>query len=461
MKNINLFLIAAIFTFMSLYLNAFTVELDPSTPLVDYISLGEFNTDGNFEHWDFAEWDNRYVSGGSLNGHNDSGNPHMARITSQDIVFEPGAKIETRMKFNAGTVNDCIEFAPRIDGSGSLTPCLCLAGGPVPTQTDGNFHVYRMTLDTNDDPKYFGQLTSIRFNPADFGIGDDFSIDYIRVANSVVTNNPPSPTPPYTDNENNRGLLHCDELVTNLWPDAAADCFLTPDDNSSGRQAVSPILNSTNTWELVRDDSTMPTFKTNSPYGGDYLAFDGNSDFIIAADAWPGGDNMTLDLNFRFKGLPPLSGDNYACLLWTLPVKTYLRNTDDVNGEILMLVYDASGAPHFFYSIKDIYSNVWYRLSFSASNNVLNLVIGNDTEGYKVSTASATGLLAPSITENVIIGSDFFVPTRLFQGDMDEIRWGIVVPEPTMFFMTLISLGLIKACSKRDRITLNPESQLK
>ena len=449
MKKLNLFLTAGAFILMPLYLKAFTQELDPTDPLQDYISLGEFNTDGNYDHWDFGNMDNRNVSGGSLNCLNNSSMPHMARVTDQDIVFEPGAVIEARMRFDAGTGNGAIGCYPRIDGSESLMPGINLAGnGTVTTQTDGYYHVYRATLDSNDDPKYFGQLTSMRFNPADGGsIGDNFSIDYIRVANAIQTNNPPAITPPYTDNENNRGLLHCDEATTNLWPDGSANCFQTPDDNSSGRLAVSPILNASNDWEIVIDDSTMPAFKTNSPYGGDYFSFDGN-DSIIVTNAWPGGNNLDLDLNFRFEGLPPLSGDNYACLFWTLPVKAYLRNVDDTNGEILMLVYDAAGSAHFFYSVKDIHSNMWYRLSFSASNDVLSLKVGNDTEGYKDATSAATGLLAPSITENVIIGSDYFGPMRLFKGDLDEVRWGVVVPEP--FCLSFIIYSLLFIIRKKN-----------
>ncbi len=442
MKKLNLMLATAILSLLlSINSMANTVQLDPVDPLKNYISIGEFNTDGNFDHWDFAEFDDRNVSGGCLNGHNDTGNPHMARMTNQDIVFEIGTIIETRMRFDAGTGNGKIEILPRIDGSGSLIPGLRLAGGSVPTQTDGNFHVYRMTLDANDDTKYFGQLTSTRFDPADGGsIGDDFCIDYIRIVNVIATN-PPYPYPPYVDNENNRGLLHCDAVVTNLWPDGSANCFITPDDNSSGRTAISPILNASNDWTIGMDNSTMPTFKTNSPYGGDYLAFDGN-DSIIVNNAWPGGDNMDIDLSFRFNGLPPLSGDNYMGVFITYPVKTYIRNVDDISGKILMIVYDMDVNPHFFWSNKVLSSNVWYRLSFSLSNNNVKVVVGNEDDGYVTDTTTVPSLLQPAITD-IIIGDSYFVPSRLFKGDMDEIRWGIVIPEPTMFLMFLICFGII------------------
>ena len=264
--------------------------------------------------------------------------------------------------------------------------------------------------------------------------------DYILVLGGEAT--PPEPVDPYTDNLYNRGLLHCDAVETNLWPDGAANCLITPDDNSSGRPAVAPILNTSNNWDIGIDNSTLPTFKTNSPYGGDYLEFDGG-DTIRITNAWFGGDNLDLDLSFRFNGLPPASGDNYAGMFWSYPVKAYLQNTgDDTYGKVMMLVYDAAGNPHFFSSTKTINPNVWYHLSFSASNNNLKVVVGNESEGYVTDTSSATGLLAPGDFNNVIIGSDFFGPTRLFQGDLDEIRWGVIIPEPATFLVGGVLLGL-------------------
>ena len=442
MKKIYLILITAVFTLLlSINSMAYTVQLDPGIPLDTYTSMGEFNTDGNYDGWDFAEWGNRSVSGGSLNGTHIGGYPHMARVAS--FNFEVGTIVETRMKFDTGSAHGSMRFLPRINGSENIYPGLF--AGSMPIQTDGNFHVYRFTLDAGDTI-YFGNLTSVRFNPDDGGsAGDNFYIDYIRLADSSSTNTPPivppEPEPPYVDNIYNRGLLHCNTSITNLWPDGTNYWLVTPDDNSSGRQAVGPILNLSNNWDIGMDNSTIPTFMTNSPYGGDYLHFDGSST-IRATNAWPGGDNLDLDLNFRFTGLPPVSGDNYAGIFWTYPVKAYLRNSgDDTHGQLLMLVYDAAGNPKFFYSTKTINPNVWYRLSFSASNNNLIVVVGNDSEGYITDTRSETGLLAPGDFNNVIIGSDYFVPTRLFEGDLDEIKWGIIIPEPTTLFAGIL-LGL-------------------
>ena len=268
--------------------------------------------------------------------------------------------------------------------------------------------------------------------------------DYVLVLDLGVPE-PTPPVPPYVDNQWNCGLLHCDAVVTNTWPGGSANCFITPDDNSSGRLAISPILNASNNWGIARDDSTMPTFKTNSPYSGNYLSFDGNAS-IIATNGWYGGDSMTLDLSFRFNGLPSLAGDNFMGLFTIVPVKAYIQNIDDLHGKILMLMYDDNNNPHFFYSTKTLDSNVWYHLSFSISNNNAQVVVGNESEGYVTDTTTIPSLTESAVTD-VIIGNSYYVPSRLFKGDMDEIRWGVVIPEPA----TLILLGVLGLAFYRKR----------
>ena len=47
---------------------AYTVELDPMTPLSSYISLGEWNVDGDFEDWTTFQTADPAVFGGSITG---------------------------------------------------------------------------------------------------------------------------------------------------------------------------------------------------------------------------------------------------------------------------------------------------------------------------------------------------------------------------------------------------------
>ena len=159
--------------------------------------------------------------------------------------------------------------------------------------------------------------------------------DYVLVLNSgggYVP--PPGPVPPYTDDINNLGLLHCDSVITSTWTDGSPDCFITPDDNSSGRTACSPIMNSSNDyWHIARDDSTMPSVETNSPYSGNYLHFDGG-DAIIVTNGWRDADNLYLDLAFKLEGLPDTS-DNYMGVFMIDPIKVYVQNIGGSQGKIL------------------------------------------------------------------------------------------------------------------------------
>ena len=436
MKKLK-FILLTTALFLSVNAMSYTAQLDPSIPLESYTSIGEFNTDGNYDTWEFAEWGNRSVSEGHLNGTHIGGYPHMARVTS--FTFENGSVIEVRMKFDTGTGHGYMRFLPRINGSENIYPGF--SAETLTKQTDGNFHIYRFTLDAGDT-NYFGNLTSVRFNPDDGGSeGDNFSIDYIRLSDSapsVSTNI----IPPYTDTQLTRALIHCDSVVTTLWSDGTADCLITPDDNSSIRPAVYPILNSTNVFyatPIVVDATTVPTFKTNSPYSGKYLSFDGN-DSIIVTNSWTGGDSMFMDFAFRLQGLPNQSPDNWMALLTTYPVKAYIRNNgDDVYGKVTVIVYDADVAAHYVTVNKLLNSNVWYHLSLSISNNNVKVTVGSENSGYATQTTSIPSFLEPAITD-VIIGNSYFVPSRSLKGDLDEIRWGIIVPEPTFLCLSIFSL---------------------
>lgn len=236
----------------------------------------------------------------------------------------------------------------------------------------------------------------------------------------------------YIDTPNNVALLHCDTTVTSYWvaPNTNSYWLITPDDNSSGRDACAPVLNLTNTFNsfTVMDPSTIPTFKPDSPYGGDYMHFNGLTDSVYVAGGWLGDSSVELDFSFRWLGLPDALGDNYAGLVWAYPWKCYLMNSGNgSNGFINMMLY--TGAAEWFPS-QPLSSNVWYDVSFRLyENKTMVLIVGNSTDGYVTNNATLSGDLNLTATQ-VIIGSDNFGPTRLFNGDMDEIKWGYVVPEP-------------------------------
>ncbi len=180
---------------------AYTVELDPITPLSGYIGLGEWDTNGDFEEWTTHQTADPAVFGGSLTGRVDGNDMNIslavAALPAPDVrianVLITGSVYEIRLRFDPATVNQRIDLFPTMDGIFKVPP-VHFANNGIPElpdiPVDGLFHVYRMTFDTNDT-FYLGRLDALRFDIlADTPvIGETFEIDYYRIAN-VITNVP-------------------------------------------------------------------------------------------------------------------------------------------------------------------------------------------------------------------------------------------------------------------------------
>ena len=251
----------------------------------------------------------------------------------------------------------------------------------------------------------------------------------------------------YTDSQSNLGLLHCDNSYTSWWPDTGY-WLAIPDDTSSVRSACFPVLNmAVQTYDA---DESIPVFKTNSPYGGNYLSFDGATSTIkVIENPWLGDPTINLDLSFRWLGLPPAAGDNFAGLVWAYPWKCYFLNAgDNSNGVVRMLLIDENSPTGDIWaeSSRLLTSNVWYDLHFRLFENFATvLIVGNPTDGYTTNTGAMSGYLIAESSYPIIIGNDFFGPTRFFHGDIDEIRWGWTIPEPaTLGFLSLLGLAFLR-----------------
>ena len=194
---------------------AFTVELDPLTPLTGYTSMAEWDTDGDFEDWTYnADLIDVQVSGGNFIAKDNGGDPNMSlnigALTPPDPRMELATAIDTifeiRMQFATNTLNGRVDFWATINGSGPGTwPPMqfATAGGAIPdVPIDGAFHVFRLTLEAGDN--YIGNLSALRVDPvADAPpIGETFKIDYFRVAKVtnqvVVIEVDGTPIPSYT-----------------------------------------------------------------------------------------------------------------------------------------------------------------------------------------------------------------------------------------------------------------------
>jgi len=45
----------------------------------------------------------------------------------------------------------------------------------------------------------------------------------------------------------------------------------------------------------------------------------------------------------------------------------------------------------------------------------------------------------------VTVGHGYWVPERVFNGDLDELRWGYIIPEPATFgLLSLLGLALLR-----------------
>ena len=222
----------------------------------------------------------------------------------------------------------------------------------------------------------------------------------------------------FTDDPNTLALYHCD--ATN-WVDAAVTT--TPDDNTSGRTAHDLNLKHAN--EVVM----MP----GSPYGGSYLAFDGTDRATVFGVLSTPPTILKLDVAFRANTFP--DSTHYKSLLWTYPLKVYLFGS-----HVRLLVYDAAGNPYFMDSTMELTADTWYTASAVASNNALSVVVGNDAEGYTTTTrVIGDDLLDSSAADYVAAGWDPFDGSRDLDGDLDELRVSLPIPEPA----TLGLLGLL------------------
>ena len=242
----------------------------------------------------------------------------------------------------------------------------------------------------------------------------------------------------FTDIPNDLVLLHCDEAVTNWWgaPNTNSYWLVTPDDNSSGRDANLAILNMTNAGGFYIDNNTIPALLPGSPYGGNFFRFDKTNSSIFIWPGWVGDSSVFLDFSFRWLGLPP-TNDNYAAVFGSLPWRCYFRSAGDDEFGFLQFLMEPGDVFFPSSSPKLLTSNVWYDVHFSWFETNMILIIGNSTEGYYTNTAVMTEDLSTSASQ-VVIGYGLWLP-RHFVGDLDEIRYGWEIPEPCLFIIGYLS----------------------
>ena len=168
MRKVKFLLFVFFALFLSNYVVAYTIERDPSTPLADYVSMAEWNVDGDFEDWTTFQLIDIAVTSGNFLGTTTNNDPNISLnidgLPPTDLrvghATTTNSIIEFRMQFATNTQNSRIEFFPTIAGSGPgvLAPFLI-----TDLPTDGIFHVYRISLNSTDT-NHQGAFTGIRFD---------------------------------------------------------------------------------------------------------------------------------------------------------------------------------------------------------------------------------------------------------------------------------------------------------
>lgn len=164
-------------------INAAVISINPTNLVTSYISLGEWNSDTDFEGWSTANVTNPTVSGGSYNGDVAQGandpQPTRTNFSSLAIDLDSGnySVVEVRIS-RTGT-------ASRFDLFWGTTSNNGFSGtrkaDTLTVPSDSNFHIIQ--FDMSAEASWESTLDDMRIDP--FSDPDtaarSFEIDYVRV----------------------------------------------------------------------------------------------------------------------------------------------------------------------------------------------------------------------------------------------------------------------------------------
>jgi len=161
---------------------AAVVTVDPSTPLTNYWSGGEWNVDGDFEGWVASQVTNAVVASGVLAGSAGDVDSQVSRVNfvgGADLDLGFNDYLDLRLQLPADYFGDVQiyygdTFYPGISGTRVVT----IPSAQIPK--DGAFHVYR--IDMGLEVYWRATLRDLRIDAQDAtGAGKAFALDYVRV----------------------------------------------------------------------------------------------------------------------------------------------------------------------------------------------------------------------------------------------------------------------------------------
>ena len=145
------------------------VSVADGNPLTSYISLGEWNTDGDLDGWTLARA-NGTVAGGILSYNATGGDPQMSQGGLLDLSL--GTTLEFRLRQSDTEIVQVFW----VDTSGGLSPDRRVTIEPTIIIPDGEFHLYQIDFEN----VFVGDVTFLRIDPGNVG-GRTVEIDHIRI----------------------------------------------------------------------------------------------------------------------------------------------------------------------------------------------------------------------------------------------------------------------------------------
>jgi carbonic anhydrase/acetyltransferase-like protein (isoleucine patch superfamily) len=190
------------------------VQVDPTILLSNYTSLGEWNTNGNFDHWTTTNVSGAAVSGGLLTGTSSGGDPQLALLNltnGPDLDLGFNDYIDIRLQVPAAFAGNALLYYGVTNTRGiSSSRVFTILNSNI--ASDGVFHVYRVFI--GPQAGWRGNLTDLRFDPLGAAVADGqaFAIDYIRVGDLAGDVYLPSytanvPAPGNNDSANNQPVM--------------------------------------------------------------------------------------------------------------------------------------------------------------------------------------------------------------------------------------------------------------
>jgi len=152
--------------------------------LIGYLSLGEWNTPGDFEGWECFNSTATNVTGGYITGVPATTDPQVRKEPVTPVGLSTSNYLEVRMRLlDTTSPNDphvlwTTDVKPTWDGNNQVwIPDFKL-------KHDGDWHVYR--YDMSAKPFWAGELKDLRFDPYDINASSAYEIDYIRTGDTLI-----------------------------------------------------------------------------------------------------------------------------------------------------------------------------------------------------------------------------------------------------------------------------------